>query len=539
MDSQNRYVFLKSRNGEIVPALSLPSGEKPLHSLIDPKREAQRLVATIPEDTGFIVLLGLGGGFVAEAALAHTTARVLAIDFDIGALLAAIDFSLLLNNERFTLLADPSGDEIEKTIMEQYNPALCGGIKVIPLRTRTESDLPLFDNAAAAIEEAIKNVAADYSVQAHFGRRWFSNIIRNLKTAEAGAENYTANGGKPISEAAIVAAGPSLDSQIAQLAETKSRGGFIIASDTALPAILHYGVEPDAVVSIDCQHISYYHFMGCKMPRGIPLFLDIASPPLLRRLSPLPRFFCSGHPLALYISQYWRPLPLLDTSGGNVTYACLSLAENLGAQRITLFGADFSYVKSQSYARGTYVYPFFEKKQNRLSPLEALFSRFLYRSPFLPVQASAGHRQYYETAQLRSYREKLEEKAGAMSAQITAAHGQGAPIDLSRKSRNAQIAGSAHSATKTAEISGIEFLEQYRNDIAALPAADDCDYTLRLNAKERLVYTTLLPYAASLKKRNTALKTKDLIEETKHSCICDIERVLAKEFLSTNDTNER
>jgi hypothetical protein len=545
-EAQGRYAFLNSRSGEIVPALNLPQDARPLHSLVDPKHEAQRLVSTIPEDTGFVVFLGLGGGFAPEAALA-SGARVLVIDFDIDAtacLLSAKDYSALFNNERFTLCIDPSQSEIKKTVMEQYMPALCGGIKIMPLRTRTEADLSLFDSAAAAIEEAIKNTAADYSVQAHFGQRWFSNIIRNLKTADEKPESFAAYNCGPIreaaiGEAAIAAAGPSLDMQIPFLSECKSRRVFIISSDTALPVLLRRGIEPDAVVSIDCQHISYHHFLGCNIPRGVPLFLDIASPPLLSRFSTSPLFFCSGHPLALYISQYWRPLPLLDTSGGNVTYACLSLAEKLGAERITLFGADFSYVNSRTYARGTYVYPYFEKKQNRLYPLEALFSSFLYRSPFLPMETNgekSGEKQnYYETSQLRFYREKLEEKAAMMSALITAAQGQGAPIDLSRKMAHnggsADFSGVAVKTPdvtpKTAGISAIEFLEQYLCDIAALPKAEGGGYSMRLNIKERQVFTTLLPYAAALKKRNPALKTEDLIEETKLACVREIQRVLA------------
>ena len=530
--SSNHYSFLKSRNGETVPALLLSSeNAQPLHSMVDPKREAERLVSTITEDTGFVIFLGLGGGFAPEAALERTTAQVTVIDFDIDGiaeLFSSMDYTKLLKDARFTLCVDPSDEEIKKSILEQYRPALCGGIKTIPLRARIELAMSKFDNAAKVIEGAIKNVAADYSVQAHFGQRWFSNIIRNLKTAEEAPETFSLKNGASPREAAIVAAGPSLDQQIPALAECKSRHVFIISSDTALPALLQHGIEPDAAVSIDCQHISYYHFMGCDL-RNIPLFLDIASPPLLSRFSP-PLFFSSGHPLALYISQYWKPLPRLDTSGGNVTYACLSLAENLGAQRITLFGADFSYVRSRTYAKGTYIYLFFEKKQNRLSPLESLFSSFLYRSPFLPSEnndeKSNQKQNYYETTSLRFYRKKFEEKAATMDAQITAVEGQGAPINLLRKTPHS-AGDTAPFTAGRARTSCVNFLEQYRGDIAALPRAGGADYLRHLNAKDRQVFTTLLPYAAALKHRNPVLKTEDLIEETKCRCKEEIDRVLA------------
>jgi hypothetical protein len=534
--SLSRYSFQKARSGETVPAIVLAGGNaQPLHSLVDPRREAERLISTITGDTGFVVFLGLGGGFAPEAMLERRAVQALVIDFcldGIAELFSARDYTKLLNNERFSLLLDPSNDEIKNFILERYCPSLCGGIQTIPLRTRTALDTPLFDAAFDTIKEAVKTVSADYSVQAHFGSRWFSNIIRNIKTAGTSPERFTAKWTSPIDEAAIVAAGPSLDRQIHFLAEFKSRRGFIISSDTALPVLLHHGIKPDAVVSIDCQHISYYHFIACNKEcelLDIPLILDIASPPLLSRFSHSPLFFSSGHPLALYASRYWWTMPHLDTSGGNVTYACLSFAESLGAGRITLFGADFSYVNSRTYARGTYIYPFFEKRQNRLSPTEAQLSAFLYRSPFLPPENTDEGKNYYETSQLRFYRKKLEEKAATMNAQITAAQGYGAPVNLAHKT--ARNAGGArpYLTEKEAKTTASDFLERYHGDIAALPEAGSTDnYMQKLNEAERQVFITLLPCAAAIKRRSPHLKTASLIEEVRRLCIQEIERALAE-----------
>ena len=554
MNDITRYTFSNSRSGEIIPSLCTPSGAAPLHSAVDPVREAQRLLdSTLGEETGdFLIFLGLGGGFAPLLALDRGAAHIAVIDFNsdgVSQLLNSKDYSKLLQNERFSLLVDPSDDEIKSFILEKYRPALCGGIKTIPLRARVEHDSEKFRCAVRAIEEAIENVSADFSVQSHFGRRWFSNIIRNIRAfrpeqQERSLEIFAS----PIPDAAIIAAGPSLDTQIPQLAQCKSKNVFIICCDTALPVLLHHNIAPDAIVSIDCQHISYYHFMGCgnsEILKNIPLFLDIASPPMLSRLSPpalaepiaSPVFFSSGHPLALYISQHWKPLPRLDTSGGNVTYACLSLAETLGAKRITLFGADFSYLRSQSYARGTYIYPFFEKKQNRFSAMEALFSAFLYRSPFLPCENSEqGAKNRRETSSLRFYRKKFEEKAAAMDARITAAScgeipcaGKECAEILVRAARpdvrKQSITGIEFFASSGApEISGGKFLEQYRGGIAALPEAKSGEsYTNCLSAKELQVFTTMLPLAAYLKRRDNSLKTRDLIEETKRYSVSLLE----------------
>jgi hypothetical protein len=354
--------------------------------------------------------------------------------------------------------------------------------------------------------------------------RWFSNIIRNLGVAQS-QNSIAPQISAAVRDAAICAAGPSLDAQIPLLRERRENL-FVIAADTSLPALLAGGVKPDAVVSIDCQHISYYHFVGAVCA-DIPLFLDIASPPLLSGFSRRLFFFCGGHPLAAYVSQKWRRLPLLDTSGGNVTYACLSLAENLGARRITVYGADFSYPLGRTYARGTYIYPFFERKQNRFSPLEAGLSSFLYRSPFLPPESEAsGGRAApcYETSSLRFYRKSFETKASVMEAEVSAESGLGIPLDIRRKTGGSFApTGKATDFTPgKALIDSGEFLDRYRNEIKALPVFGR---NMNLNANEKQVFTTLLPLLAAIKRRQPELSTSELVEAAKAHCCKEIERL--------------
>jgi hypothetical protein len=524
----NRYKFLESRSGEIIPALvDSAGGAHPLHSLIDPRREGERLISTIKNE-GFLIFLGLGGGFAVEAALKRPEVyRVLVVDYDINGLaelFCSREYINILGDPRVCLLAGPSEEELESYILEQYQPVLSGGIRVLPLRTRTEFDAPRFKAAGEAVQKTLTRVSADYSVQAYFGTRWFSNIIRNLETVETQSGPFP-----PVRNVVICAAGPSLDDQIPLLAEqrrSKDRP-FVIAADTSLPTLLQAGMEPDAVISIDCQHISYYHFMA-GFPPHIPLFLDLASPPLLAARSTRPRFFSGGHPLAAYISRRWRPIPPVDTSGANVTYAGLSLAENLGAEEIVIYGADFSYPQGQVYSRGTYVYPYFDIRQNRLSPKEALCSAFLYRDPSLVKIAGSGAASwYYETSTLRRYRIALEEKVAGMEIPVHPAPGRGAPIRIyqtggPKKTRIPRIF-----AAGPARNSAGAFLREYRTRINALPAPGQHipAYIARLNEEDRAVFTTLLPQAAAIKRREPGLGPAEIIEAARDYSVREIDRL--------------
>jgi hypothetical protein len=540
---KSRYRFMESRSGETVPAIIDGEGRsRPLHSTIDPKREASRLVSSLGRDESFLVFFGLGGGFHAAAALERPeTGRLIIVEYGLAGLaelFSTLDYSPILGDGRVSLLLDREPAALEAYILGNYLPALSGGFRLLPLRARTDLSREKFAPAGEAVRRALENLSADYSVQAHFGSRWFGNILRNLKQA--------AEPGPPLPRpryVAVCAAGPSLDIQIPLLAEDLQKPAaerpFLIATDTSLPALLRAGIEPGAVVSIDCQHISYYHFMapGKRVSR-FPgrLFLDLASPPPLARLSAAPCFFSGGHPLTNYISQYWRPLLPVDTSGGNVTHTALSLAERLGAERIDLYGADFSYPLGRTYARGTYLYPFFEKRQNRRGPLEALHSGFLYRSLLEKIRKAdpeTGASWYYETATLRRYRELLEEKTASMTSRIRPLPGLGAPIRI-RQGPGAGPGGEpgqSFSFQPAPPRTGAdEFLAAYRQRILALRPADGkkgFGAGLReTDPESRLVLATLLPLAAALRRRKPELHPDETLERTKDYALAGIDRVL-------------
>jgi hypothetical protein len=521
--SASCYTFVLSRSGQLIPAWRDKTGSVPpraLHSLVDPKREAERLLS-LCKDEGFLVFLGLGGGFAIESALTRPdTERVLVIDYDMGSvaeLFSAKDYTAILGDPRVLLLIDAPPLLIEQTMLGEYNPALAGGIRVLPLRSRTECDAR-FNAALDAIQRAINLVSNDYSVQAFFGMRWFSNIVRNILSIDTATQDAPFPAVKHVS---IAAAGPSLDMQVPRLVETRKHT-FLMATDTSLPALLQADLTPDAVVSIDCQHISYSHFMG-GLP--CPLYLDLASPPLVASCSPRPRFFSSGHPLTRYVSRTWHPLPVVDTSGGNVTYAALSLADSLGAEVIALYGADFAYPLGRTYARGTYINPSFERRQTRLTPYESLASAFLYRSAALK-RVHRKNSWYYETPLLSMYRNRLEAKAETLHATVEPADGLGAPIEIRQptpRPKPAPLFEPNHAAHTG--LSASAFLARYGERVKALPRVKSSACIKRLDAESRLVFTTLLPLAAAFKRRNPRLHGAEIIEQSRLWSISEIERV--------------
>lgn len=523
-----RYRFIEGKNGQNIPAWVDGAGTAhTLHSLIAPEREAEKLAASFV-DEGYVVLLGLGAGYLAEAALKREGVhKVLVIDYDIDGvaeLVCSNDYIGIFGDSRFTLIVDADYAAIVSYITKTYYPCMHNGIRVMPLRARCDFDEARFNIAADAVRDAIDRVSSDYSVQAHFGKRWFSNIIRNVIRAE------TQHGIiPPAHNIAVCAAGPSLDIQLETL--YAHRGDrFIIATDTAFGSLLAAGIQPHAVISIDCQHISYLHFMngGFTHLADITLFLDIASPPLLAAHAPKSFFFCGGHPLAKYIGVYFKQFLELDTSGGNVTYAAISLAEQLGARNIELYGADFAYPNGIAYTKGAYFYPYLRNRQSRLRPALAQAMDFLFAIPSL-AKHTTEYGYYYETRSLTQYRIKLEERARVSPTNIIPVAGSGAPIraNTPRASFPFDNTIKIFAGGRTLQ-SAASFLRDYRGQILELPLPKDGigQYLYKLNPQQRMVWTTLLPSAAALKQREARISARELIACVKETCAAEISRVL-------------
>jgi hypothetical protein len=526
--------FRIAKSGAVVPVVLRAGREAPLHSLVDPEREAARLEEARPAG-GFIVAFGLGAGYLLKRYLASSgTTGILVVEYSaplLRALLEEIDLSELFIDGRFSLILDPSPEELRDEMLSLYVPPLAGDLRSLPLRGRVDLDPEAFRGAAEALTSVLGRISDDYSVQAFFGKLWFKNAVRNLFAAERSSAPLP-----PVRRAAVSAAGPSLEEQIPALRDAQAGGAFLIATDTSLPALVGRGLRPDAVISIDCQHISYYHFLG-GIPEGLPLVLDLASPSTLCRLGDSVRFFSSGHPFCAYVSARWRPFPALDTSGGNVTHAALSLAEALGAETTLLAGADFSYPEGKSYARGTYIYGYFGRCQSRLSPLESLFTGFLFRGSDMERETGvdSGGNAYsrYLTKPLMAYREHLERFAARSQMEIQPLPGKGVKIRAPGGPRNRETKLRRVFAAGSAPCPAAEFLARYAGDLRALPPPLDpaIRYLGSLGDNERDLWTTLLPAASAFQREAGpgGMDAATLLEETRAWAIRTVEEALAEE----------
>jgi hypothetical protein len=416
--------FVASSSGLPVPVLR---DGRALHSKVDPVKEARRLAATLPA-TGVAVFLGLGGGYQPAALLATGSlfAGVI-VERDpsaLRALLGGRDLSGLLGDPRISVVADPvdTAAAVTAAVLAAWAPGLMGDLRTVPLRPWCEAAREVFDRAACGVEAARGLAAADWAAQARFGRRWFVNALCNLPAIERARLEVA-----PIRRAIVTGAGPSLDRAAAGIARER-HGCLLAATDTSLPALLARGLVPDLAVSIDCQAWGYHHVLP-GLPAGLPLLLDVSSPPVLARAARDIGFFASGHPFARWLSRHWRSLPVIDTAGGNVTHAAVSAAHALGARELRLAGVDFSYPLGSPYARGTWLHQYHRVRESRCVPCEGALYRMLVAAPGT-VRERTPDGPRYTPPLMRSYRLAFERLAGSLDAEVDDAWCLGPPMPV-------------------------------------------------------------------------------------------------------------
>jgi len=526
ISATNQVQYLQSKTEHLIPALRFNETLIPLHSRYDPIREGEKLLQNYPAN-GYLVFLGLGAGYhILPFLKCREVSHILIIDKDLAlfrSIIENIDLRALIIDHRVRFLIDLTPEEIKNFILKNYIPSIYGNLRSIPLYSRLNTELEYFQAVVDSIKEIISRVADDYTVQSQFGKKWFSNTIMNLQAAER-----TTCLLKPYKKILVTGAGPSLEMQIDSIKKNK-KDGFLIATDTSLPALLNFDIIPDCVISIDCQQISYHHFIR-GLPANTPLVLDLASPPILTRLTDKVIFFSSGHPFSHYVTNNWRMFPAIDTSGGNVSHAAVSLANTLGAEQIFLYGLDFSYPEGKSYVRDTYQYYYFRTYEDRMHPLQALFFTSIFKNKKV-IKEQAEDYFRYTTKPMINYKERLEDAIAHMNADVIHVPGKGLPLITKHEHSGRSAVVRKIFAQGPAYTSWKDFLKDYLEKVRSLkePYFPVIKYLNDLSNTERDIWTTQYPAAASL--REYAFKddseSSALLKATREWTMAHIEELLA------------
>ncbi len=405
--------YTESRDGLPIPVIRSERGTVHLHSRYGPLREAMRVAKAAPE-VGYVVILGLGGAYHVEAIVRQfPRLRVLVLEPEsdtLRHLLRRRDVSQLLRNPLVRVcLVDPSApaETLIKTIQDDHVPSLDGPPAKMTWPGENAQPTRLRAAAEAALEFVAEASRDELYTHADLADIWVRNIARNAVCGTSGGRASPGGAHRGLdlralfgSAAVIAAAGPSLETW---LAETDGTGKQLIATDTALPALLAAGRNPALVVSVDPKPLGAYHLK--RGGEDLPLAASVtAAPTLINHLHS--SLLHDGHPLVTAAERLASlPSSQLPVSlGPSVTHGAIAVARLAGAHHIQLVGADFSYPQGKPYARGSYVYDWFLARAHRTLPVEAQATEMVFLRG-TPLQSEP---LIYQSELLEKYRASAE-----------------------------------------------------------------------------------------------------------------------------------
>jgi hypothetical protein len=234
-----------------------------------------------------------------------------------------------------------------------------------------------------------------------------TNATRLAREGDAGALARRATG----VPAVIVAAGPSLDVNVVDLAVVRDRA-LVIACDTAAQPLIWHGLEPDLIVATDSSHANARHLSAIGPTRSW----------LVGEGSLHPSAFTHFHrrTFAFKVANH-QPWPWLELVGltratletwGSVVTSALSLALAMGCDPIAFIGADFAFTGGRPYCRGTAIESQWSTWIAGGSTLDAIWQGEVERWPAATALDVSGQ-PVRTAAHLMAFRDWMVERVAA------------------------------------------------------------------------------------------------------------------------------
>ncbi len=384
-----------------------------LHSTRDPLREADRFAENLAReirasssdsssDGSILLIVGIGWGYhIAPILQALPNHKIIFFE-------PVVEVREALRPERLGELRS-SGARIAESLEEiraamgasaSSPPAGALELRILPAYQR------LFPELAGDLTRRLEQMLAggsgsrtdvDQATTGRFMRQWARNFFINLRENECldflGAHVRFSLPPAP-SAVLYCGAGPELLTTLEphlDLLRNERRGIAVLAADSALAPLLHVGIRPDLVLSVDSGRGTAYHYQaaarvaanmdaadgddGGSAPRfPFPVLSWTAGPRFARRWFKRVFYYRSTFPFDQILgSDSDRPLGGIaqwENPSRNPAGLALLLADWLRVRRVYLAGADFRARGDVSHERGTGYTLFGLEDVHRLRSLE-------------------------------------------------------------------------------------------------------------------------------------------------------------------------
>ncbi len=366
---------IQTKSGDVIPLVKKETGTVTVHSKFNPVKEAERLIEEFDcAHYDCIVVSGFGFGYHIESLLPKVKkdATVLILEqfpWMVAAAIAHRDLQNVFNDPRVVLLVNPD----EETIAVHMKGRSSYKTLFITHRGSFQIDPEQYTNLQRIAKAYIATKEVNIATLAKFEKLWTSNIARNIREiigACPAAAFFDRFSNVP---AIIVNAGPTLTESIPYIKKHYDTT-IIVAVDTSIKVLEHYGIEPHFCITVDPQLINARYFEGVHSKRTIL----IADP----MVHPSTFLFHRGRKAITGVAfemMKW----IEDTIGhygtlrygGSVSTNAYDFAKRLGAHPIIMVGQDLSFTKGLAHVKGAYLDNHIYFRNYRTYTVE-MFNRF-------------------------------------------------------------------------------------------------------------------------------------------------------------------
>jgi hypothetical protein len=307
-----------------------------------------------PRSTSVVGVIGLGLGGVLDAIEAAAPgAHVVALELtrDMAALAASqARARAWVAKGRLTVSWGPEYDALEqvRAVLATADPD--AAVVVQPLLARRCAEL--VDHARSRFRQRVFEARANEEARRANAGRYLLNTLRNLPAIAREGDVAALAALLSDAPAVVVAAGPSLDGSLDDLAAVAGRA-VVIAVDTALKPLLAAGIVPNLVVALDPTAENARHLYDVPLLPGTFLVAEASVSPAILR---------SFRGRTFLMSLGFDPWPWIAAAGvsrgrlrawGSVATTAYDLALVLGCRTIGLVGFDCGFTGGRPYCRNT------------------------------------------------------------------------------------------------------------------------------------------------------------------------------------------
>lgn len=247
-----------------------------IHQQEDPGSESETFLSMIGENsTGVVLMFGMGLGYsVLELLKKRKKLQFLIIfELNIEFMIHAIknmDLTMLFTDSR-VIFSLGETDNLSVLLGQANRALMLEDIHTLNLSSCFRVNQS-YEKVSSLVFDYINAFNAEGNTKTAHGATFFENRLKHLTSMHHDQKLEDLKGQFAGIPALIVAAGPSLDKNIDQIANAVGKA-VIISVDTALPGLLSHGIKPDFITAIDYNELTYEKISG------------VASNPASRQIS--------------------------------------------------------------------------------------------------------------------------------------------------------------------------------------------------------------------------------------------------------------